>query len=139
MHSHAATVAFGVIVLVTCQIQAQQPGRADSRKPAYPKLESQLSDLVERAVASPDEADDLAANAPLSENGAVAVAIHLSTTATDPQAEVLAYLADQQIVPSNIAETLIEAYVPLLALPDLADGDTVARVRLIRPPIPQPR
>ncbi|GEM_PF-2132535 len=131
--SRGATATLCLVWLAAWQLQAQVP---NSRKPTYPKLESQLSDLVKRAVTSPDEADDLAADAPLSENGAVAVAIHLSTTAADPQAAVLAYLADQQIVPSNVAETLIEAYVPLLALPDLADGDTVARVRLIRPPIP---
>ena len=54
--------------LAVRQVQSQQPqGVLGSQKLAYPSLESQLSDLVERAVAAPETAPTLAEEAPLSE------------------------------------------------------------------------
>ena len=111
-----------------------QPEILGSQKPAYPSLESQLSDLVERALEAPETAPSLAEEAPLSEDGAVAVTIQF---AGDPDV-VVAYLASLEILPANVSDDRIEAYVPLLELPDLVARDDVERIELIHPPTPRP-
>ena len=123
-------------LLLACQAQAQQPPeRTPSKTLAYPKLVSQLSDLVEQAVSDPDRASELAGHAPLSEGDAVAVTIHLDGN----PAPVLGFLTHHNVEPANLRPDLIEAYVPLLRLPGLSEYASVERVALIHPPRPQQR
>ncbi len=123
-------------LLLACPIQAQQPpDGAPSKTLAYPKLVSQLSDLVEQAVGDPDRASELAERAPLSEGSAVAVTIHVDGDAVP----VLAFLRRHDVEPANVRSDLIEAYVPLLQFPGLSDHASVERVALIHPPLPRRR
>ena len=119
--------------LAVRQVQSQQPqGVLGSQKLAYPSLESQLSDLVERAVAAPETAPTLAEEAPLSEGDAVAVTMHVTG---DPD-DVVRHLAAHEISPANVNADFIEAYVPLLDLPDLVARDDIVRIEFIHPPRP---
>ena len=123
-------------LLLACPIQAQQPPeRAPSKTLAYPKLVSQLSDLVEQAVGEPDRASELAARAPLSEGSAVAVTIYVDGDAVS----LLAFLRRHDVEPANVRSDLIEAYVPLLQFPGLSDYASVERVALIHPPLARRR
>ena len=90
---------------------------------------SQLSDLVEQAVSDPDRAPELAGRAPLSEGDAVAVTIYLAGDA----APVLAFLRRHDVELANLRPDLIEAYVPLLRLPE-ALGVRLGRACRAHPP-----
>ena len=125
-------------LFVACHPQigdAQALDRAVKGKSAYPKLESQLSQLVERAVDAPDTAGALAELAPLSDDGRVAVTIQVLGDVRGVQR----YLRSVEIVPASVEGEVIEAYVPLLELPALGEQPDVARIEFIWPPTPQTR
>ena len=81
-------------------------------------------------MAAPETAPTLAEEAPLSEGDAVAVTMHVTG---DPD-DVVRHLAAHEISPANVSADFIEAYVPLLDLPDLVARDDIVRIEFIHPP-----
>ncbi|MAG69860.1 MAG: hypothetical protein CL471_06155 [Acidobacteria bacterium] len=111
----------------------QQPDLPSTTKPAYTKVESQLSDLAQRAIQDGVLASaQLAAGAPASLNGQVAVTIHHRNA----PAAIARAVEQRAGVVANVEADLVEAYVDLLDVPDLSEHPLVERVTLIRPPKP---
>jgi Subtilase family len=133
-------VVAGLLGLATCAMLAL-PGAASGQgappsppvhagKNAEPRLDSILNDYVRRlTVESPGS---IAKSAPASSGSAVAVSIHLSGSAT----ALAAQLQAAGVLPANVLDGLIEAYVPVTLLQWVAQLPGVERVATIIPPQP---
>lgn len=111
----------------TLDMGAQGP--AKGRKPKYPNVESQLSDLVEKAqLQGAQGRRALAAKAPVSRGSAVAVTIRV----TEEADELADYLKSRGIDVRNVGDKVVEAYVELTDVPWLSVQPGVTRISLIR-------
>ncbi len=98
----------------------------------YPNLGSNLDRLVASVEAGQATAQEAARSAPIHQDGAVAVTIHLASNVND----VVRFLQDNGGDPRNVGEDYIEAYVPVLLLGQVSELSGVLRVREIIPPQP---
>ncbi|MDE2780160.1 MAG: hypothetical protein OXI91_10865 [Chloroflexota bacterium] len=104
----------------------------DKAAPQYPDLSSLLNLLVatvESGQATPQQA---AQGAPIHQDDAVAVTIHLSAKGD----AVVRFLEDKGGDPRNVGVDYIEAYVPVTLLGSLSQQPGVTSVREIVPPQP---
>ena len=96
----------------------------------YPQLGSTLGDLIAKVEAGEVTLEEAAQEAPLYRGESVAVTFYLSGNV----AGVVAFLKDKGVSPRNVGEDYIEAYVPLLLLPEASVQSGVLSVRVIQPP-----
>ncbi|MDO8749872.1 MAG: hypothetical protein Q7K03_01835, partial [Dehalococcoidia bacterium] len=99
-------------------------------KPKYPRLDSQLNNMVEQLSAGPAIA--AMGDAPLYQDEPVAVTIRLSGNASD----IVAFASQNGATVANAGADYIEAYVPVALLTALAEQPGVLRVQAIVPPQP---
>ena len=90
----------------------------------YPKVGSMLDDLIARVEAGEVTAEDAAAEAPLHRGDSVAVTIYLSRNVDG----VVRFLQDNGVSPRNVGEDYIEAFIPILLLPQISEQQGVLRV-----------
>ena len=96
----------------------------------YPKVGSTLDDLIARVQAGEVSAEDAAREAPLHRGDSVGVAIHLSGNVDG----VVRFLEAHGASNISAGDGYIEAYVPILVLPETSEQRGVLRVRAIQPP-----
>ena len=85
---------------------------------------SMLDDLIARVEAGEVTAEDAAAEAPLHRGDSVAVTIYLSRNVDG----VVRFLQDNGVSPRNVGEDYIEAFIPILLLPQTSEQQGVLRV-----------
>ena len=95
----------------------------------HPKLGSALNDLIARVEAGEVSAEDAAAEAPLHRGESVAVTIYLSGNVD----EVVRFLEDNGVSPRNVGEDYIEAFIPILLLPQISEQPGILRVEAVKP------
>ena len=83
-----------------------------------------LDDLIARVEAGEVTAEDAAAEAPLHRGDSVAVTIYLSRNVDG----VVRFLQDNGVSPRNVGEDYIEAFIPILLLPQISEQQGVLRV-----------
>ena len=83
-----------------------------------------LDDLIARVEAGEVTAEDAAAEAPLHRGDTVAVTIYLSRNVDG----VVRFLQDNGVSPRNVGEDYIEAFIPILLLPQISEQQGVLRV-----------
>ena len=98
----------------------------------YPNLGSSLDQLAVSVEEGEITAGEAAEDAPMHQEGSVAVTIHLSGNA----ASVVKFLEDNGGSPRNVGGDYIEAYVPVTLLGQVSEQPGVIRVRTITPPEP---
>ena len=138
-----ARVRFPVVVAVLACIgpaigAAQQvPPPGGAQPLPYERLDSTLNRVVatfERSGRSAEAANRAAQEAPLSEEGSVAVTFHVDGPSN---AEALEdYLRANGGDPRNVGDDYIEAYVPVALLVPASEQPGVIRVQIIVPPEP---
>ena len=89
----------------------------------YPKVGSMLDDLIARVEAGEISAEDAAGEAPLHRGESVAVTIYLSGNVDG----VVRFLQDNGVSPRNVGEDYIEAFIPILLLPQTSEQPGVLR------------
>ena len=99
-------------------------------KPKHPRLDSQLSQMVDQLGQTSQNA--IAQQAPLSLGASVAVTIRTQGSSSS----TIEFLAQAGATVSNVGTDWIEAYVPVALLPALADYEGVSSVETIIPPRP---
>ena len=115
------------------QIEDLPPLDDKINPPKYPILDSNLNGIVEQAESGQFTAQAAAANAPLHHDVSVAVTLYI----TEGYAEAIsAYLEDNGGDPRNVGIDYIEAYVPVLLLPEVSRQEGVVNIRTIIPPQP---
>ena len=112
---------------VTGSEQFTAPEKTEQK---YPQLGSTLGDLIAKVEAGEVTLEEAAQEAPLYRGESVAVTFYLSGNV----AGVVAFLKDKGVSPRNVGEDYIEAYVPLLLLPEASVQSGVLSVRVIQPP-----
>ena len=110
-------------------VQATPPGGTGLK---YPKVGSALNDIIARVESGEISAEDAAAQVPLHRGDAVAVTIYLSGNVGG----LVSFLEDRGIVPRNVGEDYVEAFIPILLLPETSQQPGVLTVRVIIPPEP---
>ena len=130
MTSHRLPVGLVVVLLSSATAGlTRQSSEIVGRKPLYSNVDSQLSQLIERArLASPDEERELARLAPVS----VADRVLVTIRTLNQTSEVLSFLRSLGATPVNVESEVIEAEVRLADLPSLSDQPQVARIEPIR-------
>ena len=93
----------------------------------YPNVGSALNDIIARVEAGEISAEDAAAQAPLHRGDAVAVTIYLSGNVEG----VVSFLESRGVVPRNVGEDYIEAFIPILLLPETSRQPGVLTVRVV--------
>ena len=83
-----------------------------------------LDDLIARVEAGEVTAEDAAAEAPLHRGDSVAVTIYVSRNVDG----VVRFLQDNGVSPRNVGEDYIEAFIPILLLPQISEQQGVLRV-----------
>ena len=112
---------------VTGSDQFTAPEKTEQK---HPQLGSTLGDLIAKVEAGEVTLEEAAQEAPLYRGESVAVTFYLSGNV----AGVVAFLKDKGVSPRNVGEDYIEAYVPLLLLPEASVQSGVLSVRVIQPP-----
>ena len=95
----------------------------------HPKLGSALNDLIARVEAGEVSAEDAAAEAPLHRGESVAVTLYLSGNVDG----VVRFLEDNGVSPRNVGEDYIEAFIPILLLPQISEQPGILRVEAVIP------
>ena len=98
----------------------------------YPKLGSNLDQLVASVEKGETSAKEAAEDAPVHRESSVAVTIYLSENLDD----VVKFLEDNGGSPRNVGEDYIETYVPISLLGQVSEQPGVIRVREIAPAEP---
>ena len=88
-----------------------------------------LDDLIARVEAGEISAEDAAGEAPLHRGESVAVTIYLSGNVDG----VVRFLQDNGVSPRNVGEDYIEAFIPILLLPQTSEQPGVLRVEVVIP------
>ena len=88
-----------------------------------------LDELIARVEAGEISAEDAADEAPLHRGQSVAVTIHLSGNVDG----VVRFLQDNGVSPRNVGEDYIEAFIPILLLPQTSEQSGVLRVEVVVP------
>lgn len=96
----------------------------------HPRLDSMLNQMVDKIGAV--GVAEIAEAAPLSLDGAVAVAVRLDGDSS----QIATYLESSGATIANVGVDYIEAYVPVTLLAGLSQQDGVLRVQTIIPPQP---
>ena len=102
-------------------------GRTELR---HPKVGSTLDDLIARVQAGEISAEEAARQAPIHRGDSVGVTIHLSGNVDG----VVRFLEANGASNISAGDDYIEAYVPILVLPETSEQPGVLRVRVIQPP-----
>ena len=95
----------------------------------YPEVGSMLDDLIARVEAGEISAEDAASEAPLNRGESVAVTMYLSGNVDG----VVRFLQDNGVSPRNVGEDYIEAFIPIMLLPQTSEQPGVLRVEVIIP------
>ena len=101
--------------------------------PQYANIDSNLNDIVRQYETGQSTAQVAAANAPIHSEESVAVTIYITEGYADAIAD---YLDANGTSPRNIGTNYIEAYVPVLLLPEASTQDGVISISTIIPPQP---
>ena len=96
----------------------------------HPKVGSTLDDLIARIQAGEISAEEAAGQAPIHRGDSVGVTIHLSGNVDG----VVRFLEANGASNISAGDDYIEAYVPILVLPETSEQPGVLRVRVIQPP-----
>ena len=96
----------------------------------HPKVGSTLDDLIARVQAGEISAEEAARQAPIHRGDSVGVTIHLSGNVDG----VVRFLEANGASNISAGDDYIEAYVPILVLPETSEQPGVLRVRVIQPP-----
>ena len=96
----------------------------------HPKVGSTLDDLIARVQAGEISAEEAAGQAPIHRGDSVGVTIHLSGNVDG----VVRFLEANGASNISAGDDYIEAYVPILVLPETSEQPGVLRVRVIQPP-----
>ena len=128
-------VGLGLPALLEADGGGPGPTQIDSPPPPrdikYPRLDSQLNQMVERL--GEVGAAEIAKAAPLSLGNGVAVTVRIPDGAADA---VAAYLQAGGATVANVGVDYVEAYVPISLLAPLSEHDSVLWVQTIVPPQP---
>ena len=115
------------------------PVRDDVSRPlTYDRLGATLNQIVDRFQRNSDApaataSRAAAAYAPLYRDGSVAITVY---TQADYADELADYLASREVIPRNVGQDYLEAYVPVPLLGPLSQQPGVIRVNAIIPPEP---
>ena len=97
-------------------------------------LLNQIVEEYEQGGSSPEAAQRAAKKLPLHQNESVAVTFY--TSGEEHIEPLTLFLKDNDVIPRNIGEDYIEAYVPVPLLRAASEQPGVIRVRAIFPPLP---
>ena len=95
-------------------------------------LLNQIVEEYEQGGSSPEAAQKAAKKLPLHQNGSVAVTFY--TSGEEHIEPLTIFLKDNEVLPRNIGEDYIEAYVPVPLLKAASEQPGVIRIRAIFPP-----
>ena len=101
--------------------------------PNYPKIDSNLNDILQQYESGQSTAQVAAANAPIHSEESVAVTIYITEGYADAIAD---YLDANGASPRNIGVDYIEAYVPVSLLPGASTQEGVISMSAIIPAQP---